>query len=81
MNIRNAVQNSSIVSPTADNQLMVVTGYTFITLPDTINTFIINLSLSNNTGKYNIPSSVFGNIYHLSFFLLYITFFRFSWTN
>ena len=62
MDIKNVVLNSFIVSTIADYQLMVVTGYTSVTLPDTINTFITNVSLDNNTGKYNdIPSSVFGN--------------------
>ena len=63
MDIRNVVQNYSLtVSTKANYQRMVVTGYTSVTLPDTINTFIINISLGNNTGKYNdIPSSVFGN--------------------
>ena len=54
MDIRNVVQNYSFnVSTKADNQLMhmVVTGYTSVTLPDTINTFIINVSLDNNTVK------------------------------
>ena len=55
------VQDSFNISTIADNKLMVVTGYTSVTLPDTINTFIINVSLSNNREKYNIiPSSVFG---------------------
>ena len=55
------VKNSFNVSTIADYQRMVVTGHTSITLPDAINTFIINVSLSNNRGKYNdIPSSVFG---------------------
>ena len=56
------MQNSFNVSTTADYQLMVVTGYTSVTLPDNINTFIINVSLDDNRVKYNeIPSSVFGN--------------------
>ena len=56
------VQNSFNVSTIADYQRMVVTGYTSVTLPDTIDTFIINVLLDNNTVKYNnIPSSVFGN--------------------
>ena len=61
MDIGNVLQNSFTVSTIADYQLMVVTGYTSITLADTINTFIINISLGNNRGKYNdIPSSAFG---------------------
>ena len=60
MDIGNVVQNSFTVSTIADYQLMVVTGYTSITLADTINTFIINISLGNNRGKYDIPSSAFG---------------------
>ena len=56
------VLDSFIVSTKADYQRMVVTGHTSITLPDTIGTFIINVSLGNSTVKYNnIPSSVFGN--------------------
>ena len=62
LNISNVVQDSFTVSTAADNQLMVVTGYTSITLPDTINIFIINVTLGNTTVQYNdIPSSVFGN--------------------
>ena len=57
------VQNSFNVSTIADYQQMIVTGHTSVTLPDTINTFIINVSLNNNRGTYSdIPSSVFGNI-------------------
>ena len=55
------VQNSSNVSTKADYQRMVVTGYTSVTLPDTIDTFIINISLDNRVKYNNIPSSVFGN--------------------
>ena len=56
------VQDSFNVSTKADSQRMVVTGYTSVTLPKTINTFIINVSLANDTVEYNnIPSSVFGN--------------------
>ena len=67
------VQNSSDISTKADYQLMAVTGHTSVTLPDTINTFIINVSLGNNRVKYNdIPSSVFGNkTTCLSFLLLF----------
>ena len=55
------VQDSCNASTKADEQLMVVTGSTFVMLPDTINTFIIKVSL-DNTVKYNdIPSSAFGN--------------------
>ena len=62
MDIRNVVQDSFNVSTIADYQRMIVTGHTSITLPDTIDTFIINVSLGNSTVKYNdIPSSVFGN--------------------
>ena len=56
------VQDSFNVSTIADYQRMVVTGYSSVTLPDTINTFIINVSLDDDRVKYNdIPSSVFGN--------------------
>ena len=61
MNISNVVQNSFNVSTIADYQRMVVTGYTSITLPDTINTFIINVSLDKRVKYIDIPSSVFGN--------------------
>ena len=74
MNVRNVVQNSFSVPTKADNQLMVVTGYTSITLPDTIDTFIINVSLDNRVKYNNIPSSVFGNNTRPVFLsLLYIT--------
>ena len=74
------MQNSFTVSTIADYQRMVVTGYTSITLADTINTFIINVSLGNNSGKYNdIPSSVFGKKNRC--IILTFSIFRFSWTN
>ena len=73
LNISNVVQNSFNVSTIADYQRMVVTGYTSVTLPKTINTFIINVSLGNNRVKYNdIPSSVFGNRTTCLLSLLYI---------
>ena len=83
MNIRNVVQNSSDISTIADYQRMVVTGHTFVTLPDAINTFIINVSLSNNRVKYNnIPSSVFGNKTScLSFLLMFFSGFLGPVTN
>ena len=53
--------NSTSISPQVNDQLMIIIGYTSITLPDTINTFTINVSLSNNGGKFNIGTSfVFG---------------------
>ena len=62
MDTRNVVQNYSFnISTKADYQRMVVTGYTSVTLPDTINTFIINVSLDNRVKHNDIPSSVFGN--------------------
>ena len=66
------VQNSFIVPTTADNKLMVVTGYTSVTLPDTINTFIINVSLGDRVKYNDIPSSVFGN--NTTCFFLYYCF-------
>ena len=72
------MQNSFTVSTTADNKLMV--GHTSITLADTINTFIINVSLGNIRGKYNdIPSSVFGK--KNRYIILTFSIFRFSWTS
>ena len=74
------VQNSFNVSTKADYQLMVVTGYTSVTLPDTIDTFIINVLLDNNTVNSNdIPSSVFGNN-TICLSIFYYSF-RFSWTS
>ena len=55
------VQDSFNVSTTADYQRMIVTGYTSVTLLDTINTFIINVLLGNRVKYNDIPSSVFGN--------------------
>ena len=53
--------NSTNISPHVNDQLMTITGYTSITLPDTINTFITNVSLGNNGGKFNnVTSFVFG---------------------
>ena len=80
MDIRNVVQNSFTVSTIANYQLMAVTGHTSITLADTINTFIINVSLGNNSGKYNdIPSSVFGK--RNRYIILTFSMFRFSGTS
>ena len=40
---------------------MIITGYTSITLSDTINAFITNVSLGNNGGKFNdVKSFAFG---------------------
>ena len=73
------VQNSFNVSTKADYQLRVVTGHTSVTLPDTINTFIINVLLNNNRVTYNdIPSSVFGNNTTCLSFYFILLFFRFS---
>ena len=55
------IQDSFNVSTIADYQRMVVTGRTSVTLPDTIDTFIVNVSLDNRIKYNDIPSSVFGN--------------------
>ena len=53
--------NSTSISPQVNDQLMTITGYTSVTLPNTIDTFIINVSLSNNGGKFNdVTSFAFG---------------------
>ena len=53
--------NSTSISPQVNDQLMIIIGYTSITLPDTIDTFIITVLLSNNGGKFNdVTSFVFG---------------------
>ena len=55
------INSTSIISPQVNDQLMIITGYTSITLPDTINTFITNVSLGNNGGKFNnVAFFVFG---------------------
>ena len=52
--------NTSIF-PHVNDQLMITEEITSITLPDTINTFIINVSMSNNGGEFNnVPPFVFG---------------------
>ena len=77
MDIRNVIQNSFNVSTIADYQRMVVTGHTFVTLPDTINTFIINVSLDNRVKYNDIPSSVFGNnTTYIAVFLSLLLFFQ-----
>ena len=55
------VQKFFNLSTIADYQRMVVTGYTPLILPDTVNTFIINVLLDNRIKYNSIPSSVFGN--------------------
>ena len=53
------IYSTSILSPQVNDQL--ITGYTSLKLPDTINRFIITVSLSNNEGKFNnVTSFVFG---------------------
>ena len=53
------IYSTSIISPHVNDQQMI--GYASITLPDIINTFITNVSLSNNGGKFNnVTSFVFG---------------------
>ena len=53
--------NTTSISPKVNDQLMIITGYTSITLPDTINTFITNVSLSNDGGQFNdVTSFTFG---------------------
>ena len=62
--------STTSISPQINDQL--ITGYTSITLPDTINTFIINISISNSGGKFNnIPSLGFGKYSTYSFFTFF----------
>ena len=53
--------SSTSISPQVNDQLMIITGFTSKILLDTINTFITNVSLGNNGGKFiNVTSFVFG---------------------
>ena len=53
--------NSTSIFPQVNDQLMTITGYTSITFPGTINTFITNVSLGNDGGQFNnVKSFVFG---------------------
>ena len=67
LNTNDALINSTIIQPVND-QLMTLRGYTSLTLSETVNVFIVNVSLSNNEGEFNnISSFRFGkNHYCLS---------------
>ena len=63
LNTDNTLINStSVLTMNHNNQLM-ITEFIAITLHGALNTFIINVLLSNNGGEFNdIPSFVFGKI-------------------
>uniref|UniRef100_A0A1X7TJJ9 Fibronectin type-III domain-containing protein n=1 Tax=Amphimedon queenslandica TaxID=400682 RepID=A0A1X7TJJ9_AMPQE len=58
LNTTSTVINNASIPPQVNDQLM-ITG--IITVPNNLNTFIVNVSLSNNGGTFNkIPSFTFG---------------------
>ena len=77
LNINNEIQNSASISTQVNDQL-VITGV--IAVPNNLNTFIVNVSLSNNGGEYlSTPSFGFGKNASDSNVNSYA--FRFSWTS
>uniref|UniRef100_A0A1X7TVX0 Fibronectin type-III domain-containing protein n=1 Tax=Amphimedon queenslandica TaxID=400682 RepID=A0A1X7TVX0_AMPQE len=56
LNINNKIQDSTSI-PTQVNDQLMITGV--ITVPNNLNTFIVNVSLSNNGGEY-LPTPSFG---------------------
>ena len=59
MNINNQIQDSVSI-PTQVNDQLMITG--IVIVPNNLNTFIVNVSLSNNGGKFlPTPSFGFGN--------------------
>lgn len=56
------------ISSIIDNQLM-ISG--IVAVPNNLNTFIINISMSNDGGEFNnIPSFIFGKIYFNVFLIV-----------
>ena len=55
LNTDNTVIINTSISTQVNDQLMIVTGV--ITVPNNLNTFIVNVSLSNNGGIFNNMSS------------------------
>ena len=56
------VQDTPNVPPQVNDQLM-ISGT--VSVPNDLNTFIINVTMSNNGGKFlSIPSFVFGKCLH-----------------
>ena len=67
LNTNNAEINNSCIPTQVNNQLM-ITGA--ITVPNNLNTFIVNVSLSNNGGEF-LPTPSFGfgkKLLHFIFF-------------
>ena len=55
------VYSSTTLLPIISDQLMFVTGYASLILPNNVNTFIVNVSLSNKGGEFNnVTSFKFG---------------------
>ena len=64
LNTDNTVINNTSISTQVNDQLMIVTGST--SSITNLNTFIVNVSLSNNGGTFNDMSS-FGFSKHIIF--------------
>ena len=61
LNIDDTLINSTITQPVINDQLMTLRGYASLTLSETVNIFIVNVSLSNDGGEFkNITSFRFG---------------------
>ena len=80
LNTDNPLINNTSLIPQVNDQLMLVTGSTSVS---DLNTFTVNVSLSNNGGTFdNVSSFGFSKqiiFYHLlTFFLIY---YRLSWTS
>lgn len=55
------VYSSTTLTPIISDQMMFVTGYASLILPNNVNAFIVNVSLSNKGGEFNdVASFKFG---------------------
>ena len=76
LDIDNVIQDISNVPLQVNDQLM-ISGT--VTVPNNLDTFIINVSVSSNGGEFLPPPSfVFGKIYIFRSHSLHV---RFSWTG
>ena len=71
------IQDSASISTQVNDQLM-ITGV--ITVPNNLNIFIVNVSLSNNGGEF-LPTPSFGFGKNVSYSNVHSYAFRFSWTS
>ena len=68
LNTDDTLINSTIIQPI--NKLMTLRGYASLKLPETINIFIVNVSLSNDGGVFNNISSFRFGKNHFVFYII-----------